>query len=122
MARKKIAMMAVTPKIVHIDTLSQAAASGTFIDEMITTIGLHNGAGKLARYPELSVREIQALKPEVIMLSSEPFPFSEKHVKEIQAISPDAKILLVDGEMFSWYGSRLLNAVDYFNSLPLERT
>ena len=55
--------------------------------------------------------------PEIILLSSEPFPFKDKHIKEFQKICPSAKIKLVDGEMFSWYGSRLKYASSYFQKL-----
>jgi len=51
------------------------------------------------------------------LLSSEPFPFKQKHVEELGLEFPSAKILLVDGEMFSWYGSRLLKAPKYFEEL-----
>lgn len=98
-----------------------AAAKNTFIDEMLQRLGLHNCLGDLSRYPELSPESIQLRSPDLIFLSSEPFPFKEKHIKEISAISPKSRILLVDGEMFSWYGSRLLKAPTYFNSLPLDR-
>jgi hypothetical protein len=57
------------------------------------------------------------VKPDVVMLSSEPYPFNDKHMEEIKIILPDKKVILVDGEMFSWYGSRLLLAADYFISL-----
>jgi len=50
----------------------------------------------------------------LVFLSSEPYPFSDDHVQEIQALLPDTKVMLVDGEMFSWYGSRLVKAVQYF--------
>ena len=52
-----------------------------------------------------------------MLLSSEPYPFKEKHVGEIRAVLPAAKILMIDGEMFSWYGSRLLHAAQYFKEL-----
>jgi hypothetical protein len=54
---------------------------------------------------------------ELILLSSEPYPFKEKHLNEIQSQITATKIILVDGEMFSWYGSRLLKAADYFCEL-----
>jgi hypothetical protein len=71
------------------------------------------------RYPELSLEVIKELSPEIIMLSSEPFPFQQKHVAELQYLLPATKIILVDGEMFSWYGSRLLKAPDYFSRLEI---
>lgn len=98
-----------------------AAAHGTFIHDMLQRIGFVNALEGHVRYPELTNEEISQMKPDYILLSSEPFPFSEKHVTELRAISPSSEIILVDGEMFSWYGSRLKLAPGYFNSLPLQR-
>ena len=96
-----------------------AAGADTFINDMLTRCGFQN-AVKTTRYPELSPGEIRALNPDVIFLSSEPFPFSEKHAQELKNEVPESKIVLVDGEMFSWYGSRLLLAVDYFATLQSQ--
>ncbi len=93
------------------------AAVNTFIHSLLNHLGLRNALEDEKRYPELTVERIQSLKPNYIFLSSEPYPFREKHIEELQAISPASKIILVDGEMFSWYGSRLIKAVPYFNSL-----
>ena len=68
-------------------------------------------------YPTITEKQISALKPDIIFLSSEPYPFKEEHIKELQIISPNSKIILVNGEYFSWYGSRLQQAVDYFIGL-----
>lgn len=95
-----------------------AAGKNTFIDAMLTKIGLVNCI-HAERYPELSFEEVRRLSPDVILLSSEPFPFQPKNREELQQILPHTKIILVDGEMFSWYGSRLLKAADYFSSLRL---
>ena len=95
------------------------AASGTFIDSMLRMTGLVNVLSKHYRYPELSAETVRNLNPSLILLSSEPFPFSEKHVPEIKDILPLAEIRFVDGEMFSWYGSRLLLAPAYFNSIKI---
>lgn len=91
----------------------------TFIDEIIKRLGLRNLAADLERYPELSPDDIESLQPDLILLSSEPFPFKEKHVAEFLEICPSAEIKIVDGEMFSWYGSRLMKAAEYFNQLQL---
>jgi len=56
-------------------------------------------------------------KPELLFLSSEPYPFKEKHVEEFKEALPNTKVIVVDGESFSWYGSRLSQAIDYFNDL-----
>lgn len=93
-----------------------AAAGNTFIDEMLNRVGLEN-AVENTRYPELDRDTLQEIDPELVLLSSEPYPFKEKHIAEIKAILPRTKVMIVDGEMFSWYGSRLLKAFGYFESL-----
>jgi ABC-type Fe3+-hydroxamate transport system substrate-binding protein len=92
------------------------AGNETFINEMLKYCGLKNLIEE-NRYPEFSDPELKTLLPEVVLLSSEPYPFKEKHIKNFQEIWPKAKIKLVDGEMFSWYGSRLLRAASYFQNL-----
>ena len=89
----------------------------TFINNMLQYCGLHNTFEHLNRYPEISIGEIQNTNPQLLLLSSEPYPFREKHMSEFQQLLPNAKIILTDGEMFSWYGSRLLMAPDYFARL-----
>ncbi len=93
-----------------------AAGSGTFITDMLQRSGFENVVSQ-TRYPELTEQQIIDLNPEVILLSSEPFPFKEKHIKELQEFLPNTTIKLVDGEMFSWYGSRLKYAPSYFSEL-----
>jgi ABC-type Fe3+-hydroxamate transport system substrate-binding protein len=97
-----------------------AAGRNTFINSMLEKIGLQNCLPEDSRYPELSNDEMTSLDPEIVLLSSEPYPFKEKHIEEIQTLLPTTKIILVDGEMFSWYGSRLLKASEYLQSLSLE--
>lgn len=92
------------------------AGIGTFIDNMLQKCGLTNAVDQ-ERYPEIISQEIIKINPDLIFLSSEPYPFKQKHIDEFKLILPKAKIMLVDGEMFSWYGSRLLYAPDYFNGI-----
>ncbi|MBI2731463.1 MAG: ABC transporter substrate-binding protein [Sphingobacteriales bacterium] len=94
-----------------------AAGSDTFISDMMSRCGFKNILAHKIRYPEITLEEIMALNCELLLLSSEPFPFKEKHIAEINATGFKGEIMLVDGEMFSWYGSRLLYAPEYFNSL-----
>ncbi|MBT1696588.1 ABC transporter substrate-binding protein [Fulvivirgaceae bacterium PWU4] len=94
-----------------------AAGSQTFINTMLEMLGLVNCLAGKPRYPEITSDEIATLRPDVILLSSEPYPFQEKHYNEIQQLAPTARIMLVDGEMFSWYGSRLMYAPEYLNKL-----
>lgn len=88
----------------------------TFISEMMPYAGYRNLLADQVRYPSLSVQDIKALAPAYVLLSSEPFPFAEKHIQELQEILPDAHIKLVDGEHYSWYGSRMLPAFTTFAS------
>ncbi len=95
-----------------------AAGSNTFITNMLQECGFVNVfADHINRYPEINLEELKSQNPDYIFLSSEPYPFKEKHIIELQTYFPKTKILLVDGEMFSWYGSRLLYAFDYFKDL-----
>ena len=87
-----------------------AAGKETFINEMLNKCGFKNMAE--GRYPEITKEDFD--RAEFILLSSEPYPFREKHRQELQQKYPDKKILLVDGEMFCWYGSRMLKVGDYF--------
>ena len=94
------------------------AAKGTFIDHLLQLNKFENIYGNLKRYPEVDINKIQQEgNPEVILLSSEPYPFKNKHVLDIGRVSSHAKTILVDGEYFSWYGSRLVQAFDYFKQL-----
>ena len=93
------------------------AGKNTFIDFILKYVGLTNTLGNLQRYPELNKEELTNLNPEYCLLSSEPFPFSRKHINEIQGILPKSKLIFVDGEMFSWYGSRLLHLERYLYTL-----
>ncbi len=92
------------------------AGTSTFINEMLQACGFKNVFEK-QRYPEVTDEQIKEASPQLILLSSEPYPFKEKHVEEFKKICPDANVLVVDGEMFSWYGSRLLKAPAYFRQL-----
>lgn len=93
------------------------AGKDTFIGDVLQRLGAVNALDETKnRYPALSVEAIIALKPDMMLLSSEPFPFKKKHVEELQqlGIQTDAKI--VDGTFFSWYGSRLLGTVAYLDA------
>lgn len=82
------------------------AGSNTFIDHLLKHLGYENLI-KEGRYPELSEEEIASLNPEKILFSSEPYPFKEEQMKDAKNIWPKAVCELVDGELYSWYGSRM---------------
>lgn len=88
------------------------AGKNTFIDDILRKIGLSNVIQQ-SRYPEIELSKLQNANCQLVFLSSEPYPFKQKHIEEIELILPNAKVMLVDGEMFSWYGSRLVKAVNY---------
>jgi len=94
-----------------------AAASNTFIDSVIQSANMINLFGEKERYPVTTFEDIKSLNPDLVLLSTEPFPFSDKHIKEFEMIVGKGKVKMVDGEMFSWYGSRLARVPAYFNQL-----
>lgn len=92
----------------------------TFINSMLSECGLQNMYSSSERYPEISIDELKDNNPDLIFLSSEPFPFKDHHVIELEKLLPTSKIALVDGEIFSWYGSKLIKAPDYFKKLIIQ--
>lgn len=92
----------------------------TFIHDVLKQMGWQNVYAPQLRYPETNREELTKLNPDLILLSSEPYPFSEKHISELQVHFPDTKIMLVDGEMFSWYGSRMKYAASYLKQLQFS--
>ncbi len=94
------------------------AGQTTYINDLMQRCGMVNVfADQDSRYPEVSNEAIAAANPQLILLSSEPYPFKDAHITELQALCPKAQILLVDGEMFSWYGSRIIEAAGYLEGL-----
>jgi ABC-type Fe3+-hydroxamate transport system substrate-binding protein len=96
-----------------------AAGHGTFINDMLHRCGLTNVVEQ-SRYPVTDPAALAAAGCDLVLLSSEPYPFRDKHREELQTFLPKATIRLVDGEMFSWHGSRLLHAPAYFQNLISE--
>jgi len=90
-----------------------AAGTQTFINEMLNKCGFENVVE--GRYPEITEADFHRAK--FLLLSTEPFPFKEKHRQELEQKYPDKRVILVDGEIFSWYGSRMLKAGVYFGKL-----
>ena len=91
-------------------------ARNTFIDHVLTQqLGFSNVLENRERYPAVELDEVD--DPDIIMLSTEPFPFREKHIELFKSEFPNAQVILVDGEYFSWYGSRLKDAPGYFKAL-----
>lgn len=89
----------------------------TYINNLMQHAGFDNVFAYAKRYPSITIKDMVDSKCELVLLSSEPYPFKEKHLLELRAQLPNAKLLLVDGGMFSWYGSRLLKVPAYFKKL-----
>jgi iron complex transport system substrate-binding protein len=93
------------------------AANNTFINHLLALCKFDNCYKNRNRYPEITLKDLKTKVIDVIFLSSEPFPFKEKNSLDFKNHAKNANIVLVDGEYFSWYGSRLLKAFDYFIEL-----
>ena len=89
----------------------------TIIADVLRRGGFANVTDDRTRYPALEDGDLAAFAPDAVLLSSEPYPFMEKHVAEVQALAPGARVVLVDGEPFSWYGSRLRATPDALRDL-----
>jgi len=90
----------------------------TFINSMLEICGFNNLIAKdLDRYPELSIEQLQNLKPEYLLLSTEPYLFKQSHIEYFEKLLPNTKVKIVDGSYFSWYGSRISKSLDYFIEL-----
>lgn len=96
------------------------AGGDCFIHQMMTTCGLTNVFGSYNRYPVVALDDLRRLSPKLILLSSEPYLFKEAHEKELMQDLPESRVLRVNGEMFSWYGSRLLLSAAYFSELQQQ--
>lgn len=99
-----------------------AAGEGTYINEMLRLnkfANMYAGNPKTpGRYPEIIIQKMRIQgDPDVVFLSSEPYPFKDEHAFEVGRFTHHAKTVFVDGEMFSWYGSRLVKAFGYFKKL-----
>jgi ABC-type Fe3+-hydroxamate transport system substrate-binding protein len=89
----------------------------SFINDMMQSAGFENVFANESRYPQVTKEIILSKNIELLLLSTEPFPFSQKHIEFFKKEFPTTRILLVDGEIFSWYGNRMLLAPSYFNGL-----
>jgi ABC-type Fe3+-hydroxamate transport system substrate-binding protein len=94
-----------------------AAGGDTFINDMLQKAGFLNVFANEARYPETDTAQLKKRGTELVLLSSEPYPFREKHIEELKQQLPGIQIRLADGEMFSWYGSRMQYTAAYLQNL-----
>lgn len=95
------------------------AGNNTYINELLKLNNFDNIYQKHdERYPEIIIQKIRIQgDPDLVLLSSEPFPFKDEHAFELGRFTHHATTIFVDGEYFSWYGSRLLKAFSYFKTI-----
>jgi ABC-type Fe3+-hydroxamate transport system substrate-binding protein len=119
LAFRKIKVPAIRLKTVYLIWKDpyMTVGSDTFIHDMMNKAGFENAFRSFTRYPQVTVDQLKEAGCELLLLSSEPYPFREKHINELQSQLRNTRIILVDGEMFSWYGSRLLKVPAYFEEL-----
>jgi ABC-type Fe3+-hydroxamate transport system substrate-binding protein len=119
---KQVARQSASARVVYLIWKDPylSAGSDTFINAMLHTCGWSNVFADKKRYPEVSITDLQKVNPDLLLLSSEPYPFKQKHIAELQLLLPRTRIRLVDGEMFSWYGSRMSEAFVYFRQMLQE--
>lgn len=87
--------------------------NGTYIDSILSEFGGINKASEYSSERYFSIESLLDVKADRIFLSSEPFPFKEKHISEFKKYSEC--IELIDGEMVSWHGSRTLKGLNYLH-------
>ncbi|WP_418263172.1 ABC transporter substrate-binding protein [Flavobacterium faecale] len=93
------------------------AGSDNYIEELLQLNHFENVFASIPRYPEVTIDKLIESNPELVLLSSEPYPFKKEDGYELQPDLSTTQIIMVDGEMFSWYGTRLLKALEYFKML-----
>jgi len=88
----------------------------TFVDALLADAGGRNVfASQADRYPTITPNDLRAADPDVVLLSTEPFPFKPLHADELALASglPRERFQIADGELLSWHGSRTPAGIDY---------
>ncbi len=83
-------------------------AGDTYGSSVLEAAGATNVLAGRTRYPEVTLDEVAALRPQAILLPDEPYRFNEGHVPEFSGIAPTA---VVDGKLLWWYGPRMPEAI-----------
>jgi ABC-type Fe3+-hydroxamate transport system substrate-binding protein len=89
----------------------------TFINEMLKVAGFENVFSQMENYPKVTAKQLQECGAEFFFLSSEPYHFGTEHINHFRALCSCTKVLLVNGEMFGWYGNHMVKAVPYMKNL-----
>ncbi len=116
-AKIKLAQPAIKTAYLIWRTPCMTIGGDTFISNVMQQCGLQNVFAAQTRYPKITTEDIINSGCRLVLLSTEPYPFKEKHIAEMEQLLPGIKIILADGEMFSWYGSRMLQMPQYLSGL-----
>jgi ABC-type hemin transport system substrate-binding protein len=98
-------------------------ARDTYISRLLGCVGwltlpaVDGGEHGAARYPVLRGDEPWLASVREVLLSSEPYAFTQQHVAQAQSLCPQARVRLVDGELLSWYGPRTAQGLRYLREL-----
>lgn len=120
--QSKVSYLQTQPKVLYLIWKDPYMSIGndTIIHNILQKAGFDSITANFTRYPEINLEEIKKSKPNFVFLSSEPYPFTVKHVEGIRHETGVEKVILVDGEKFSWYGSRLKYSAEYLMKLRTE--
>lgn len=106
-----------------------AVSDDTYIAAMLRLIGLDNVAHHIVRYPTLTVPDMRERSPDIVFLSSEPYPFRERDILALKAQWSDASVPTgetrdnlpifrkIDGKLLSWYGTMTAQGLEYLANL-----
>ena len=98
-----------------------SVGSDTYVHDVLKTCGGENVCGGSTRYPVVGLEEVEDLKPEVVLLPDEPYPFSAEDLPEFYALdipaSREDRIHLVDGKLLTWYGPRMASSLAQLSAL-----
>jgi len=95
-------------------------SADTYIARMLALIGWATiGHDPDIRYPSIEMSETLLEETDLVLFSSEPFPFSDRHVADFAEAFPHhvAKAHQIDAQMTSWYGSRVIAGLRYLGAL-----
>jgi ABC-type Fe3+-hydroxamate transport system substrate-binding protein len=82
-------------------------ATDTYGSSLLDLLGVNNVfADSLERYPEVSLVEVAARAPNLVVLPSEPYEFTPEHAREIEREVAGVPIVYVDGRDLFWWGIR----------------
>ncbi|MGH3145722.1 MAG: helical backbone metal receptor [Rubrobacter sp.] len=98
-----------------------SVGSDTYVHDVLRICGGENVCSGVARYPEVTLEEIEAARPDVVLLPDEPYPFSAEDLPEFYALDVQAaredRIHLVDGKLLTWYGPRMAGSLTQLAAL-----